>query len=310
MKNVFIAGGGGFVGRNLVARLLRMPSIENILVYDRAQPTKHNPIGGNVGYRIGDVGDLAQLGFWMRGFDTVIHLASNADISRAVSDPGLDFREGTVLTHNILEAARLNNVKRLIYFSGSGIYGDDPWRCWSESDGPLEPISPYGASKLASEAMICAYSFMLGIAATVFRPANLVGPKQTHGVGFDFLRQLRTDPHHLTMLGDGTQQKSYLYIDDAITAVLHVAAQNQDGYDVFNLASEDRMTVNEIATQAALTMECQPEIHRGLGDRGWKGDVPQIRMDCSKLRAAGWSPKWNSTQAMRAALEAMKKDFL
>lgn len=318
MKNVFITGGAGFVGHALRKRLMQHDGVENIIVYDRAIKEEETlqfidpsrPVNVRVRMHRGDVGDLEHLTFWMKGYDTVIHLASNPDISKAVSDPGLDFREGTLLTHNVLEAMRLNGVKHLIYFSGSGVYGDDPFRIWSEKYGPLTPISPYGASKLASEAMISAYAYMLDMTATVFRPANLVGPRQTHGVGFDFVRQLKANPSVLTMMGDGTQEKSYLFIEDAINAVLHIAAQDGAGYEVFNLASDDRMTVNAIADQAALTMRCKPEIRRTAAKRGWKGDVPQIRMDCAKIHAAGWRPKWNSTQAMRAALEDMRKEIL
>lgn len=326
MNKVLIVGAHGFVGSHLFWRLIETPSVDCIVTFDKAHkgyPTGSryftDPRRQNVSHLDvqGDVHNLEQLTHWMKGCDTVFHLAANADIAKAATDPSVDFTEGTMLTHNVLEAMRANEVKRLIYFSGSGVYGDNPFHAWEEDDGPLYPISPYGASKLASEAMICAYCHMLGMTARAFRFANLVGAGQTHGVGYDFLRKLKPNPYKLEILGDGTQSKSYLHINDALDAVLHINAQAESGYDVFNVATEDSLTVKDIAKMAAVTMGLIAgnwgnenfTIVTQPSPRGWKGDVPIIRMNCAKIHALGWRPKLNSSQAMLAALTDMKKEL-
>ena len=152
----------------------------------------------------------------------VIHLASNPDISRAMAEPSIDFDEGTLLTHRVVEAMRVTGTARIMYASGSGVYGDLGEHEVAEDHGPLLPVSTYGASKLAGEALICSYTHMFGLSAAAFRFANVVGPRQTHGVGFDFLRRLLDDPTRLAILGDGKQSKSYIHVDDVVRAVLTV----------------------------------------------------------------------------------------
>jgi len=293
----FVAGGSGFVGQALVHRL--MDEGQSVRIYDKVMPT----LGS--GY-CGDIKDLELLIDAMRGSDIVYHLASNADISAAVANPSIDFYEGTHLTQNILEAMRITGVRRLVYFSGSGVYGEDATAVFSENHGPLEPISTYGASKLACEALISAYCQMFGMEARVFRPANIVGPGQTHGVGFDFIRRLKDDPDALCILGDGTQSKSYVHIDDVLDAVALTLTELEHRYRVFNIATDDAITVNEIARLACDlfgTGLCRLD-YTG-GDRGWKGDVPVIRLNCDRIKALGWAPKMGSIAAMAAALRAM-----
>lgn len=317
MKNVMIVGGAGFVGRNLLERLRSVEEVESVIVYDRAVrddrveifPINETLRNFQVRHLRADAGNLEQLKFWMSKIDTVFHLAANADISKAANDPTIDFKDGTVLTNNVLEAMRSAGTKTLVYFSGSGVYGENAARIWGEEDGPLRPISPYGASKLASEALINAYSAMFGLRAIIMRPANLVGPGQTHGVGLDFIRQLVTDPKRLEVLGNGSQTKSYLWIDDAINAVLIALRQRNEGTHIFNIASEDEIRVKDIAELAARTMDATPIIHYGTNDRGWKGDVPRVKLLCDRIRSIGWRPRWNSWQAMQASLEAIKRSL-
>ena len=149
----------------------------------------------------------------MDGHDVVIHLASNPDIARAATEPDIDFRQGTALTHNVVEAMRTTSAKRILYASGSGVYGDLGTVEASEDHGPLLPVSTYGASKLAGEALISCYAYMFGLSGCAFRFGNVVGPRQTHGVGFDFVRRLLADPRALRILGDGSQSKSYIHVD-------------------------------------------------------------------------------------------------
>ncbi len=168
----------------------------------------------------GDVKDLAALERYMEGHDTVIHLASNPDIARAAVEPDIDFREGTFLTQQIVEAMRRTRTPNLLYASGSGVYGDLKDFEAHEDFGPLVPVSTYGASKLAGEALIASYCAMFDLRACAFRFGNVVGARQTHGVGFDFIRRLRVQPDRLRILGDGRQSKSYIHVDDVVEAVL------------------------------------------------------------------------------------------
>jgi UDP-glucose 4-epimerase len=183
----------------------------------------------------------------MAGHDIVIHLASNPDIARAATEPEIDFYQGTALTNNVVEAMRRTGVRRILYASGSGVYGDLGELEVQEDYGPLIPVSTYGASKLAGEALISAYCFMFDLSGCAFRFGNVVGPRQTHGVGFDFVRRLRADPSRLSILGDGTQSKSYIHISDVVAAVLHANSYCMKPFETFNVATGDYITVTEIA---------------------------------------------------------------
>jgi UDP-glucose 4-epimerase len=292
----FICGGSGFVGQALARRLEQ--ERHEYRIYDKRLPG----IGPGI---CADIQDVELLTQYMRGSDIVVHLASNADIAKSATEPTLDFIEGTQLTQKVLEAMRLSGVRRLVYFSGSGVYGEDRMANFDEDHGPLEPISPYGASKLASEAMISAYSHMFGIEAVIFRPANIVGPGQTHGVGFDFVRRLKENPARLRILGNGTQTKSYIHIGDVLDAVMLTIKNWYAPYRVFNVASEDYISVELIAMLVADRMGLKPEFEFTGGDRGWNGDVPIVRFDCSRLRALGWRPTRTSAQAVTMATAAM-----
>ncbi len=246
----------------------------------------------------------------MAGHDVVIHLASNPDIARAANEPEIDFYQGTLLTNNVVEAMRRSGVKRLLYASGSGVYGELGATPVAENDGPFQPVSTYGASKLAGEALIASYCAMFGLEARAFRFANVVGPRQTHGVGFDFLRRLRQDPGTLRILGDGEQSKSYIHVLDVVAALMLVLDACPDPYQVFNVSPDDAITVREIADEAVacLGLEQKPVYACTGGPRGWKGDVPVVRLDSTRLRALGWSPRWTSREAVRAALDSMREE--
>ena len=185
---------------------------------------------------------------------------------------------------------RRASVSRILYASGSGVYGDIGEIEADEDRGPLVPISTYGASKLAGEALISAYCFMFGISGRAFRFGNVVGPWQTHGVGLDFVRALTTDPTRLAILGDGTQSKSYIHVDDVIDAMLTANDASGEPYQVFNVATGDYITVTEIAELAAEAVGLDPANVRfeyAGGDRGWKGDVPIVRLSIERIRRAG-----------------------
>jgi UDP-glucose 4-epimerase len=245
----------------------------------------------------------------MAGVDVVFHLASNPDIARAVREPDVDFWEGTYLTQNVLEAMRQNGVPRLLYSSGSGVYGDTGTQAVVETYSPMRPISTYGASKLAGEALICAYCHMFDMHALAFRFANVVGPRQTHGVAYDFVLRLLRDPTRLQILGDGSQSKSYIHVDDVLDAILFLYDRGWQGFDVFNVATQDYVTVRDIADLVVRQLGLsQVEFSFTGGDRGWKGDVPVVRFDTNKLRALGWANRRSSREALLASVDSLIAD--
>jgi UDP-glucose 4-epimerase len=259
----------------------------------------------------GDVKDLDILTKAMRGHGTVIHLASNPDIARAATEPDIDFREGTLLTQHVVEAMRVTGASRLLYASGSGVYGELGEHEAQEDHGPLLPVSTYGASKLAGEALIGSYCAMFGMRACAFRFGNVVGPRQTHGVGFDFIRRLLSGPPCLRILGDGSQSKSYIHVQDVIAAVLMALQKTTQPFQVYNVATGDYITVKEIADLAVEVAGLAPGSVRFEytgGDRGWKGDVPVVRLNTDRIRSLGWSCKRTSRQALCVSMSALAED--
>lgn len=306
-----VAGGIGFIGSHVVKRLFEEESAAKILIYDNYSSGKEEHLKnilGNERVQIirGDLKDLKCLEAAMDGVDTVYSLASNPDIAKAVLQPDIDFWEGTYLINNVVEAMRRRGVKKLLYASGSGVYGDVGETVTDEDFSPLLPASTYGASKLACEALICSYCKMFDMNAAAFRFANVVGPDQTHGVGYDFLSKLESDPTQLTILGNGTQSKSYIYIDDIVDALRTVERKALLGYDYYNVATLDHMTVAEIADAVVKVMGLKNVEYRYTGgDRGWKGDVPIVRLASQKIRSLGWTNQYTSAQAIQMSLQKM-----
>jgi UDP-glucose 4-epimerase len=315
-SRAFVVGGAGFIGGHFVDRLLADAGVERVTVYDNFSSGREwhlapHRMDGRLCVMRGDVKDLDSLTAAMRGHDVVIHLASNPDIARAVTEPAIDFHEGTLLSHNVVEAMRLSGTCHVLYASGSGIYGDLGETEAGEDFGPLRPISTYGASKLAGEALFCSYCHMFDLVGRAFRFGNVVGPRQTHGVGFDFLRQLLASPKRLRILGDGGQSKSYIHVQDVVDAVLLAYERAAGPFDAFNVATGDYVTVREIAD---LAVECTGAAPAGTeyeftgGDRGWRGDVPVVRLDTSRIRRLGWCNRLSSREALRQSMLAMLDD--
>jgi UDP-glucose 4-epimerase len=312
-ERFFIVGGAGFIGSHFVDRLLADPDVDGVTIYDnyssgrRWHHADHDEDARFAAIE-GDISDLERLRQAMDGHDVVIHLASNPDIAAAVTDPAIDFDQGTVLTHNVLEAMRTTAAQRIMYASGSGVYGDLGHLEVPEDHGPLLPISTYGASKLAGEALASGYVAMFGLTACVFRFGNVVGPRQTHGVGFDFVRRLRKDPTRLTILGDGSQSKSYVDVGDVVSAALLAHRATSEPYRAYNVATSDSITVTEIAGLAMNVLGLDPDRVRldyAGGDRGWKGDVPVVRLDTRRIRALGWQPSCGSAEALANAMRVL-----
>jgi UDP-glucose 4-epimerase len=310
----FITGGAGFIGSHLAARLLGRDDVNAVTIYDNFTSGTRAHLAALDDRRLhivdADIKHLGELTHAMRGSDVVFHLAANPDIAKAARQPDIDFWEGTYLAQNVLEAMRVNDVPRIFYTSGSGVYGEKMGQRFSESFGPCLPISTYGASKLACEALISSYCFMFGRVGRAFRFANVVGPRQTHGVGYDFARRLRSDPSRLRILGDGTQCKAYIYVEDVLDAIFRVESQSDLNvpFDVFNVATDDYITVNEIAEVAARACGLDPmrvAFERTGGDRGWKGDVPSVLFDVTKIKSLGWAAHRTSGEAIRDSIRAM-----
>ncbi len=315
-RRFVIVGGAGFIGAHFVDRLLPDEGVESVTVYDNFSSGRRWHLAAHEGNpRLttveADVKDLDALTRAMEGNDTVIHLASNPDIARAATDPSVDFDEGTLLTHHVVEAMRVAGAKTLLYASGSGVYGDLGMLEVSEDHGPMLPISTYGASKLAGEALITSYCHMFGLTGRAFRFGNVVGPRQTHGVGFDFVRRLLKEPARLPILGDGTQSKSYIYVEDVMAAVLAALDSEVAPYRVYNVATGDYITVTEIAELAVECVGLAPgsvDFEYTGGDRGWRGDVPSVRLNTDRIRGLGWSNHRGSREALRDSMLAMIPD--
>jgi UDP-glucose 4-epimerase len=319
-----IVGGAGFIGSHFTDALLAHPEVAQVTLYDNFSSGREWHYAQHAADRRlrvvrGNVEQLDELRQALDGHDVVIHLASNPDIARAATEPSIDFWQGTALTHNVVEAMRTTSAKRILYASGSGVYGELGTHDAAEDHGPLVPVSTYGASKLAGEALIASYAYMFGLSGCAFRFGNVVGPRQTHGVGFDFARRLLVEPAvgqarrvPLRILGDGTQSKSYIHVSDVVRAVLTAHAQSTRPFAVYNVATGDYITVTEIARIAVACLGLSPEqvdFQYTGGDRGWKGDVPVVRLNTERIKATGWRCERTSAEALRQSILAMLPDL-
>ncbi len=315
LNKVFIVGGAGFIGSHFVDRLLSQSDVTYVTVYDnlssgQAWYLSHHKNSSKLKFIEGDIADCKHLEKSMADHNTVIHLASNPDIAKAATEPAIDFDKGTLLTHYVLEAMRKTGASCILYASGSGIYGDAGEHEIAENYGPLVPISTYGASKLAGEALISAYCYMFNLKGIAFRFGNVVGPRQTHGIGFDFINKLKANASELTILGDGKQSKSYVYVSDIINAVLLANEKVQECFSAFNVATGDYITVAEIAkivVEKIVADSNKVKLNYTGGDRGWKGDIPVVRLNTDKIKKLGWRCEYNSKQAIVKSIDEMLK---
>lgn len=309
-KNIFITGGLGFIGSNFCHFLINN-TFSNIIIYDNMSNGCIEYIGehaSNSRLKIikADLLDFELLSKSIIGSDLVIHLAANADIAASAIDTSLDLKQTLLATYNVLEAMRQGGVKTIIYSSGSGVYGDLGEISPDENYGPMQPVSMYGATKLSAESLINAFGNLFKIKAYIFRFANVVGKYQTHGVAYDFIKKLRYDPNNLYVLGDGNQSKSYIHINDIISAVSIALSNPFNIIDIYNVGTSDYITVKEIAALVKEEMNLiNAEVFFGDSAIGWLGDVPIMRFSSKKIEKIGWHLMYSTREALRLSIIQM-----
>ena len=314
MRRILVTGGAGFIGSNFVDHILAKNDTA-VTVYDNFSVGRREHLAkwagsANLAIVEGEVADTARLCQVLAGHDAVFHFAANSDIAKAATEPHVDFANGTVLTESLLEAMRTTGVRRIVFTSGSGVYGDVPPIPLKEDHEPQIPVSTYGASKRASEMLISAYCHMFDFVGTVVRFANVVGANMTHGVTHDFIARLAADPSKLLIYGDGEQTKPYIHANDVTRAMLAADGAAQSGYSYYNVASLDQLKVRQIADIVIEAMELKGvRLEFTGGSRGWRADVPVYSLDSSKIRKLGWSNEMNSLQAVRAAVESRLEEI-
>jgi len=295
-ERILVTGGGGFVGSHLVDRLLA--DGHDVCVIDDFSTGRREWLPDAAEVVVGDLADPETAAEAITGdLDVVVHLAADKDASR---DDIAQFRSNTTLTETVLDRMEAVGLDRIAFTSSSTVYGEAP-RPTPEDYAPLEPISIYGASKLAEESLLSVYGHSHGFTVWTFRFANVVGPRLRGAVVPDFIEKLRDNPDHLEILGDGRQEKSYLSVEDCLDAMLRVIEHTDDPVNAFNLGTRTTTSVDRVATIVADEMGVDPERSYTGGDRGWTGDVPKMRLSIEKLSALGWEPTRSSDEAIRAA---------
>lgn len=305
----FVSGGAGFVGSHLVDRLVGEGF--SVTVYDNLSSGKKAFLEKHLdseGFRFveADLLDLGKLKQEVADHDIVYHLAANPDIRYGIEHTRWDLEQNTIVTYNVLEAMRVNGVKKIVFSSTSAVYGEPTVMPTPEDYGPLLPISLYGASKLACEALVCAFSGTFGLQAWILRFANIVGSRGTHGVTFDFIEKLKKDTKRLEVLGDGRQTKSYLLVDELVDAIRYVVEKAGETVNVFNLGCGDNVTVGEIARVVVEEMGLEGVSFDFTGEkRGWPGDVTEMNLSTEKVNSLGWSAGYSSREAVRLGARGM-----
>jgi UDP-glucose 4-epimerase len=305
--NILVTGAAGFIASNLIPRLLergdRVAGADNFFLGKHAYVHEHP----NFAFHEMDLLELEKVVALMEAFrpDRIWHLAANSDISYGTKYTDFDLKGGTLVTYNVLEAMRRTGVKELVFSSSGAVYGEPDVMPTPENYGPILPISLYAASKVACESLITAYAHNYDIRAWIYRFGNIVGPNPTHGVIHDFVLRLRDDPTRLVVLGDGTQAKPYVYVEDCLDGMEFGIEHAQGHVAVHNLAVDDQTSVREITDWTIEAMgidRASIDVQYGDSPRGWRGDVPQVKLDTRRLTGLGWRPKRSSAEAVRQAI--------
>ena len=311
---VLVTGGAGFVGSNLSKRLL--DEAHQITVFDNLSLGSLENLRdctgrGGFDFVRGDLLDLACLQEVVRGHDLVFHMAANSDIPAGAKWTDTDLRQGTLATYNVLEAMRLEAVHDIVFASSSVIYGEPTVSPTPEDYGPLLPISMYGASKLACEGLISAFCHNYDFRAWMFRFGNICGLHATHGALVDFTRKLQANPRQLQILGNGRQAKPYLHVSECVDGMIYGWQHSHDQLNYFNLACEGATTATQLAEYVVDALRLQGvEFAYTGGERGWRGDVPQVRLDCNKMERLGWRAQMTSQEAARRAAREVTEELV
>jgi UDP-glucose 4-epimerase len=301
---VLVTGGAGFIGSHVVDRLVNegfwVRVVDN-LSSGRLVNIKRHIDSSAIELVVGDLKDPEVALRVVDGVDTVFHYAANPEVRVSTTNPEVHFNENIVATFNLLEAMRRRNVRELVFASSSSVYGE-PLEIPVGEDAPVKPVSVYGASKASCENLIHAYAKLYGFKAIALRYANVAGPRLRHGVIWDFIVKLRENPLELEILGDGEQVRSYIYIDDAVEATMTAWRKTSSYFEVYNVASEDWITINELADIVIETMglknvekKYKPILH-GVG---WLGDVKKIALRIDKIKRQGFKPSMNSRESVK-----------
>ncbi|MHB1907368.1 MAG: NAD-dependent epimerase/dehydratase family protein [Nitrososphaerales archaeon] len=302
MENILVTGGCGFIGSHLVDYIMEKGN--EVLVLDNLSAGNLKNLEhwkSSKSLRIRKE-DLLSPGLAIpTNCDTIYHVAANPDVRIGSSNPSVHFEENIVATYNLLEAMRKSHAKKIVFTSTSTIYGEAEVMPTAEDYGPLEPISIYGGTKLACEALISSYAYTYGFKAMICRLANVIGARSTHGIIYDFLQKLEKNPQELEILGDGTQTKSYLHVKDCVEGILTGSDKATGQVSIFNIGSEDQINIMKIAEIVCEIGEYENVKYKLVptaDGRGWTGDVKVMRLDISKLKLLGWKPLMNSEEAV------------
>jgi UDP-glucose 4-epimerase len=317
MKRYLVVGGAGFIGSNLVAELVKSEDCSLVVADDlslgRLDSIRPHMGAGRASFEDCDCSraDLVDSVFSRRGpFDAVFHLAANSDIERSSGNPAIEYERTFMTTYRVLEAMRAHGVGEMVFCSSSAIYGDKDGVAVDETEGPYLPISYYGGAKLACEGFISAYAHMNGMRAVILRFPNVVGDNATHGVILDFIRRLKADSGELRVLGDGNQEKPFLYVKDLVDAILFVRRSAPEPVAVYNVGVDSRTKVRDIARIVVEEMGLKDvKLSYAGGSKGWKGDVPKFGYDLSKIHALGWKAAKSSDEAVRLAARTILKEM-
>jgi UDP-glucose 4-epimerase len=312
MNRILVTGGAGFIGSSLVNALMQSKD-HRIIVFDNLSTGNRDNISKwltspNFQFIHADMLDSSSLKKTVDTCDIVCHLAANSNVALGATDAKIDYEQNLLATYNLLEAMRKSDCcKKIIFTSTSTVYGEVEAKPIPEKYSPLKPISLYGASKLACEAMISGYCHMFDMSSVVVRLANIIGPVNKHGIINDFIVKLTANSTYLDILGNGQQNKSYLYIDDCINGLVKLLEMLGDmKFEIYNMGSDDAITVQEIAEIVINELSIGAVDKRFIDKfdgRGWKGDVKEYLLDCSKLKAIGWRAENNSKNAVTRSVK-------
>ena len=311
---VLVTGGAGFIGSHIVDKLtddgIEVKALDNLITGKISNLMKSKD-KKTFSFIKEDLNNTQGINRSLKDIKVVFHMAADPEVRTGFDDPSSSYRENVRNTFYLLEEIRKSNIEKLVFASTSAVYGDAKILPTPEDYGPLLPISAYGASKLACEAYVASYCNNYGIKCHIIRPANVIGARGRHGVTWDFINKLKKDNKKLEVLGDGTQTKSYIHINDAVKGIF-TTLNSTEKIGVFNLGSEDRVKVIDIAKIVCKNMNLSNTkivTTGGIADgRGWVGDIMQAHLDITKLKILGWSPKLSSAEAVDLASKELQEN--